>query len=248
MNRTLFLIAIAMAILLSSATQAGLKDKFKSLFDKDKSNSEQVSDALSSEDQVAGLKEVLGQGVGFAIETLGQTDGFWTNDLVQIPVPEQLKSVAKMARKLGAERYVDDFQETLNRAAEQAVPVASEIFADAISAMTIDDAMAIITGPDDAATQYFRVHTEGPLKQQFEPIVATATDEAGVTQAYKGLQSKAGGVLSMFGSEEDMDLDNYVTEKALDGLFFYIAAEEEKIRTNPVARTTDLMKAMFGSG
>ena len=165
---------------------------------------------------------------------------------MRIPLPEGVEKVAKTARKLGADRYVDDFHETLNRAAEGAVPVATDLFAAALTDMTIDDAIGIIRGSDDAATQYFRAKTESSLSEQFLPLVTEATDQAGVTQAYKQLNSKAGGFLSAFGGDEDdLDLDRYVTNKALDGLFVYIAAEEKQIRENPVARTTDLLKALF---
>ncbi len=260
--KRLTLLVFAFALLSCGVAQADLKDKLKGLLgDDEQTDTEQTtseSDAeedngggfnlssLSSDQQVAGLKQALEQGFTRAITSLGQADGFWESETVRIPLPEGVEKVAKTARKLGADRYVDDFHETLNRAAEGAVPVATDLFAAALTDMTIDDAIGIIRGSDDAATQYFRAKTESSLSEQFLPLVTEATDQAGVTQAYKQLNSKAGGFLSAFGGDEDdLDLDRYVTNKALDGLFVYIAAEEKQIRENPVARTTDLLKALF---
>lgn len=273
MNR-LTLILLSMALLLSGAAQADLKDKLKGLLGEDEPDTEvteiqdtgdqeavaadegstQESSAssgtslagLSSQQQVAGLKQALEQGFTNAISSLGQADGFWESETVKIPLPDGVEKVAKAARRLGGDRYVDQFHETLNRAAEGAVPVATELFAAALSDMSIEDAVGIIRGGDDAATRYFRDKTEASLGEQFLPLVADATDQAGVTQAYKALNKKAGGFMSALGGdEEDLDLDRYVTNKALDGLFVYIAAEEKQIRENPLARTTDLLKALF---
>ena len=247
MKRLIPLTTIFLGVLIVSPSQAGFLDKLKGILGDDKKSEQPASQELTSEDRIAGLKEALGQGVSSAIKTLGTTDGFWADELVKIALPDQLETLAKTARKIGAGKYVDQFHQTLNRAAEQAVPAAADIFGDAIKNMTIEDAVDILSGPDDAATQYFRGQTEDNLKEQFHPIVSTATNEAGATQAYKNLQSKAGGVMSLLGGGDEMDLDTYVTDKALDGLFFYVAAEEKKIRENPVARTTDLLKMVFGS-
>ncbi|MFK7954818.1 MAG: DUF4197 domain-containing protein [Lysobacterales bacterium] len=262
--KRLILLLTSATLLSSGIAQADLKDKLKGLLgDDEQTETEQAADnsaaapeaendsafslsSLSSDQQVAGLKQALEQGLTRAITALGQTDGFWNSETVRIPLPEGVDKVAKTARKLGADRYVDEFHETLNRAAEGAVPVATDLFAAALTEMTIEDAVDIIRGDDDAATQYFRAKTENSLSEQFLPLVTDATDQAGVTQAYKALNKKAGGFLSALGGdEEDLDLDRYVTAKALDGLFVYIAAEEKQIREDPVARTTDLLKALF---
>ncbi|MEM9531587.1 MAG: DUF4197 domain-containing protein [Pseudomonadota bacterium] len=242
-------------LLLPFAASADLKDKLKGLLnDDEKETTEQTADepaaapedGLSSDQRASGIKEALEQGVKRAITTLGQRDGFWTSETVQIPLPDAVDRVAKTARKLGGDRYVEEFHETLNRAAEEAVPVATELFGEALSELTIEDAIALVRGPDDAATQYFREKTEGALAEQFLPIVTEATGRTGVTQAYKELNKKAGGFLSQLGQDEDdLDLDQYVTQKALDGLFAYVAEEERLIRSDPVARTTDLLKTLF---
>jgi hypothetical protein len=140
----------------------------------------------------------------------------------------------------------DEFVATMNHAAEQAVPIAAHVFAGAITNMTVDDAKAILTGPNDSATQYFRKTSGTQLHEQFLPIVKEATAKTGVTASYKNLMAQAGPMSSFLGKDAG-DLDGYVTTKALDGLFKMVAAEEAKIRENPMARTSDLLKKVFGS-
>ena len=200
-----------------------------------------------SQDEIArGLKEALAKGARQAIAELGKDGGYLNNAKVKIPIPERLQGMERTARALGQGRVVDEFVASLNHAAEQAVPEAAAIVGDAITQMTLEDARAILKGPDDAATQYFRKVGEARLSERFRPIVTAATDKAGVTAAYKRLARQAGPLAQMFGMQAD-DLDGYVTSKALDGLFLMIAAEEKRIRENPVARTTDLLKRVFGT-
>ena len=132
----------------------------------------------------------------------------------------------------------------MNRAAEQAVPVAADVFSDSVREMSIDDARKILTGPDDAATRYFEKTSSDTLKQKFLPIVKSATNSVGLTASYKNLVGKL-GPMSSFINTESLDLDNYVTDKAMEGLFLIVAREEKKIRENPVERTTDLLKKVF---
>jgi len=134
----------------------------------------------------------------------------------------------------------------MNHAAEQAVPLAANVFAGAITNMTIADAKSILTGPEDAATQYFRKSSETQLHEKFLPIVQDATEKTGVTMAYKNLIKQAGPMAAFLGADAG-DLDGYVTQKSLDGLFKMIASEEKQIRQNPVARSTDLLKKVFGA-
>ena len=161
-------------------------------------------------------------------------------------MPPQLHQVEGALRTMGQSKMADEFVATMNHAAEKAVPVAASVFAGAITNMTVEDAKAILTGPSDAATQYFRKTSEPQLHEQFLPIVRAATAETGVTAAYKNLLQQAGPAASFLGTDAS-DLDGYVTKKSLDGLFKMVAAEEKKIRENPVARTTDLLKKVFGS-
>jgi hypothetical protein len=205
-----------------------------------------VTAALSDEEVVRGLKEALSKGTQQAIANLGKDGGFLNNLDVKIPLPDELKKVEKLLRGLGQDKYADQFVATMNHAAEKAVPEAATLFADAISRMTLADAQSILKGPDDAATQYFRKGSEAKLKERFLPIVKTATDQAGVTAAYKKLMQKAGPTAQMLGVGAT-DLDAYVDGKAVDGLFKMIAAEEKRIRQDPLARSTDLLKKVFGS-
>lgn len=200
---------------------------------------------LSQAEMAQGLKEALSKGVKNAIAQLGKNGGFLNDPSVRIPMPAELAQVEKLMRSLHQDKLADEFVATMNHAAEKAVPQAAGIFADAIKSMTLDDAKAILTGPDDAATQYFRKKSEAQLTERFRPIVAEATDKAGVTSAYKRMMAKSGMLAIMLGNSND--LDGYVTNKALDGLFAKLAIEEKAIRTNPVARTTDLLKKVFGA-
>lgn len=239
------------ALILMSGWQlqahAGWTDMLQGVLGKEESK-QVIESTLSQSDIVAGLKEALAKGVEHSINTLGRTDGFLGDQLVRIAMPDSLKSVEKLARSTGQGKYADEFITTMNRAAEQAVPEAATILADAIRTMTVADANAILNGPDDAATQYFRRVSESRLTEKFLPHVKQATDQVGVTSAYKSLTGHAGGMLGGFLKTDSLDVDSYVTHKAMDGLFTYIAKEEQSIRENPAARTTDLLKKVFGSG
>ena len=206
-----------------------------------------ASAPLTGDEMAGGLKEALANGVQHAVRELGKPDGFLENLDVKIPMPKSLQTVERTLRAVKQEKLADEFVATLNRAAEQAVPEAAAVFADSIRQMTVTDAKNILTGPNDSATQYFRKTSEEKLREKFRPIVAKATTAVGVTAAYKNLLQQAGPAAALLGSEAG-DLDGYVTQKALDGLFKMIAGEEQRIRENPVARTTDLLKKVFGGG
>jgi hypothetical protein len=198
-------------------------------------------------DQIAtGLKEALAKGAEKSITNLRQQDGFFTNLAVRIPMPQGLADIEKGLRVVGKEQYADDFVLSMNRAAESAMAEAGPIVGDAIRNMTVEDARKILNGPDDAATQYLQKVGGAKLTERMLPIVKAATEKVGVTAAYKNLISKAGFVTS-FMQQKDLDIDQYVTGKAVDGLFKMIAVEEKEIRKNPVARTTDLLKKVFGA-
>lgn len=209
--------------------------------------------ALSQTQMASGLKEALGKGLQNAIKQLGHDGGFLTNLNVKIPLPEKLRSVEKSLRALKQDKLADEFVATMNHAAEQAVPEAASVFGDALKQMSIEDAKSILTGTNNAATQYFRRTTQTNLYAKFYPIVKAATAKTGVTSAYKNMISKVGGSSGFGGlannylGTEAVDVDAYVTNKALDGLFKMVADEEKRIRENPVARTTDLLKQVFGA-
>jgi hypothetical protein len=193
-----------------------------------------------------GLKEALSKGVKFAIDNLGKEDGFYKNVRVKIPLPKSLQKLEKPLRAAGQGKAVDEFVLSMNRAAEKAVPVAIDVFVDAIKQMTFDDARKILfSGQDDSATQFFRRTSEEKLREKFRPIVEKFTEEVGVTQKYKNMVGKYPFATQLLGKEAT-DLDGYVTQKALDGLFLLIADEEKKIRKDPIGRTTSLLKKVFG--
>lgn len=202
--------------------------------------------ALSQSDILAGIKEALAKGTTTAINQLGRTDGFWGDASVRIPLPNSLQKAEKTLRSLGQGNKVDQFEQTMNRAAEQAVPQVADIFGDAIGQMTVADARTILDGSDDAATQYFRRSSGNALYAMIHPIVANATAKVGVTQQYKHMTSSLGPLLQLTGTQAT-DLDDYVTEKTMNGLFLKIAAEEKQIRENPAARTSEILKKVFGS-
>ena len=234
---------------------ADLLDKL-GLSGKTTNSSTGVSASLSAltQDQVAsGLKEALGNGLQHAIAQLGHSGGFLTNINVKIPIPEKLHTVEKTLRTLGQEKYADEFVATMNHAAEKAVPEAATVFGDAVKQMTLADAKAVLAGTNNAATQYFRKATQTTLFARFHPIVQKATQDTGVTAAYKNMLAKVssgstfGGAVGSVLGQDTMDIDTYVTNKALDGLFKMVADEEKRIRENPVARTTDLLQKVFGA-
>lgn len=201
---------------------------------------------ISDADISLGLKEALSKGVRFAVDDLGRKNGFLDNVEVRIPVPKSLRNVEKGLRFAGQGQRVDDFIAAMNHAAEKAVPVAFDIFVDSIKQMTFDDARKILfSSEDDAATQFFRRTSEDRLREKFRPIVEEFTAETGVTQQYKRMMDKA-GFMAMFVGEDAKDLDGYITEKALDGLFYMVAQEEKKIRKDPIGRTTKILRDVFG--
>ena len=161
-------------------------------------------------------------------------------------MPEELARIESGLRQIGQEEMADEFVVTMNQAAEQAVPVALEQFQSAIDDMSLDDAKGILNGEDDAATQYFRKHSEASLRDQFLPIVEEATANSGVTSTYQSIMNQLGG-FSSFLQPKSLDLDTYVTEEALNGLFTMVAQEERRIRQDPVARSSELLEKVFGS-
>lgn len=197
------------------------------------------------DDYTRGLQEVLLNGTLSAVKSLGRDGGFLKNLRVKIPMPKSLQPVEKTLRFIGQSKAADDFIAAMNHAAEKAVPVAIDVFKDSIKQMTFNDAKNIIRGPDDAATQFFRRTSERRLTEKFLPIVRKFTEQVGVTAQYKRMVEQAGPLARLAGRDA-VDLDEYVTQKALDGLFLLIADEERRIRRDPLARTSDLLRIIFG--
>jgi hypothetical protein len=221
------LVSVLAALLLSSAAHALSLDQ------------------LTNKDTVGGLKEALTQGAGKAVDVLGKTDGFLGNPKVKIPLPGKLEKAADTMRNFGMGKYVDELETTMNRAAEAAVPEARKLLVDSIKKMSVEDAKGILTGNDNAATEYFRRTTSAPLGEKFKPIVQKAMAKVKLTQKYDKFAGKAArlGLID----EENAHLDQYVTAKALDGLYLMIAEEEKAIRKDPVGAVGSLAKKVFGA-
>ncbi|MEO1889462.1 MAG: DUF4197 domain-containing protein [Cycloclasticus sp.] len=214
--------------------------------------SSQLPNNLTNEELIAGLKQALEKGTAVAVESLIANGGFLSHADVKIPIPSSLQPIASSLEMLGQKSIVDNFQTTLNKAAETAAPEAAAIFSSVIQQMSIDDAANILNGADNAATEYFKQHSSSLLVEKLLPIVKQATDSAGVTASYKQLIANSGSLTNSLGSflgpgseTPDLDLDNFVTQKAIDGLFLRIAEQEKLIRENPAARTTELLKKVF---
>jgi hypothetical protein len=193
----------------------------------------------------SGLKEALQIGTENAVNITGKTDGYFMNQVIKILMPEKLKTFEKGLRAVGYGPQIDEFVLSMNRAAEKAAPFAKQIFWDAIGEMTFDDVRKILSGNDTAATDYFKGKTTNRLTDTFKPIVSNSMNEVGVTRQYKELVGRYESI--PFVKKESFDLDQYVVSKALGGLFYMVGEEEKKIRKNPTARTTDLLKEVFGS-
>jgi hypothetical protein len=193
----------------------------------------------------SGLKEALQIGTENAVSFTGKKDGYFMNQAIKILMPEKLRTFEKGLRAVGYGPQVDEFVLSMNRSAEKAAPFAKQIFWDAIRAMTFEDVKKILSGNDTAATDYFKGKTTSNLTDVFKPIVSNAMNEVGVTRQYKELVGRYESI--PFVKKESYDLDQYVVTKALDGLFHMVGEEEAKIRKNPTARTTDLLKEVFGS-
>ncbi len=192
----------------------------------------------------SGLKEALKIGTENTVNLTGKTDGYFMNQAIKILMPEKLHTLEKGLRAVGYGPKVDDFVLSMNRAAEKAAPLARQIFWDAIGEMTFDDARKILSGPNTAATEYFKRKTSDRLTVAFKPVVEKSMNEVGVTHQYKELVGKYQSIPFM--KSETFDIDQYVVAKSLDGLFYVLGEEEKKIRTNPAARVTDLLKEVFG--
>jgi len=192
---------------------------------------------------ISGLKEALSIGTNNAVDLVSKVNGYLGNPSIKILMPEKIQKIADVLGKAGYQKEVDDFILTMNRAAEKAAPRATSFFVNAIKEMTFEDARTILHGGDTAATDYFKKKTHHKIYDAFNPVISSTMNEVGVTRSYKKMMDKYRSLPFM--KAESLDLDNYVTNKALDGLFFMIGQEEKKIRTDPAARVTDLLKKVF---
>ena len=245
---------IAVSALVVFMTQANaldlstLKDAIKS---SGSANSDNVASStggvssLTNSEANGGLKEALTQGVSKAVASLGATDGFFGNKDVKIPLPNSLKKIEKGMKFMGMGKQSDELILKMNRAAEAAVPEAKTLLLDSVKKMSLADAKAILTGPQDAATQYFKKTTSAQMSEKFLPIVTKATENVQLADSY----NKYAEMGSKFGvvKKEDVNINQYVTKKALDGVYYMVAQEEAAIRKDPLGQASSLLKKVFGS-
>lgn len=238
MERMLLLMFVACMVISSPAAAGMFDDVLKGLAGSPRSGPDEGTTA-------SGLKEALAIGTENAVKSVSAPDGYFGNTLIRILMPEKIQKVADVLKSIGFEKQVDAFVLSMNRAAERAAPKAAAIFGDAIREMSFEDARKILSGGDTAATEYFRGKTQDRIYGEFRPVIASSLGEVGATQAYKEMMGKYESV--PFVSSQSLDLDHYVTNKAMDGLFVVVGQEEKKIRTDPAARATDLLKTVFGN-
>ncbi|MBN1380796.1 MAG: DUF4197 domain-containing protein [Deltaproteobacteria bacterium] len=196
---------------------------------------------------IAGLKEALTIGAGHAVAAASKDRGYFGHPVIKIPLPENLRKPAQALAMLGYQKQIDDFILRMNRSAEKAAPQAKAIFINAIKQMRVRDAKNILQGGKKAATDYFKTKTSDSIHEAFKPIISSSLSEAGATRVYKEIINKYKGLLPLSAkTPEILDIDQYVTNRAVEGLFYLVGEEEEKIRTDPAARVTDLLKTVFG--
>ena len=202
-------------------------------------------DAISTGDASAGVKEALNKGADYAVASLGRNGGFLGNDKVKIPLPGYLQKAESALRMFGMGKQADQLVETMNHAAENAVAVAKPVLVESIRKMSVQDAKGILTGGEDSVTQYFKRTSTEQLTAKFMPIVKKETGKLQLAEQYNKFAGKAASAGLI--EQKDADIDSYVTQKAMDGLFLMIAEEEKKLRANPVGAGSDLLKKVFGA-
>ncbi len=228
--------------------QAGWGDLLKKLEDNApallQSTPVQESNSLDTDTLVRGLKQALEVGTQRAVANVSKPDGYFSNPSIRVPLPTVVDRGSALLRKFGMGSVVDEFELSMNRAAEKAAPRATEYFLQTLKAMSIEEARTIYQGPDDAATRYFQQRTASQLEGEFKPVIKEAMEQVGVTRYYQALVHQA-AQYPMVG-DMALDLEQHVTDRALDGLFLMLAEEERLIRQDPVARSTELLKQVFG--
>lgn len=200
---------------------------------------------ISNTDQIGSLKQALTQGAETAVASLAKENGFLGNDKVKIPLPDGLKKAESLMRTVGMGKYADELTTTMNRAAEAAVPEAKTLLVGAVKNMTVQDAKTILTGGNDAATQYFRKNTEAAIAGKFKPIVGKSMQKVKLAEKYDQFAGK--GVQFGVVDQKDAKLDDYITRKAMDGLFLMMAEQEKAIRANPMQAAGSLAQKVFSA-
>ena len=246
--RPMFIIGIALISLNllsnSISAQEGWLQKGLNIFKGIGAGSDK-SKALTTVEIGMALKDALRVGSGNVVSQLGRVDGFNADKIIHIPLPEQLNTVKSVLSRVKMSGMLDDLELKLNRAAEEATPKAKELFWQAINEMTFDDIMAIYKGPEDSATQYFKSKMSLPLKTEMSPLIDNSLSNVGAIQAYDNVMGKYKSM--PFAPDVKANMKDYVVEKGIEGIFYYIAKEEAAIRKDPAKRTTDLLKKVFGT-
>ena len=203
---------------------------------------------LTQAEATEGIKVALVKGVGHALSIVGVLDGFWRNDLIKIPLPKVLQDVQSVLRPIGADKLLVDLHQQLNRGAEKAAPVAKDIFVDAITSLTITDAINIVKGPDNAATTYLQDRTSTRLAQLFSPIMENALQGTGALKLLGDVTGQLNSIplAPRLGADAKQDLVKHGVDYGLSGVFTYIAQEEKAIRENPAKRTSEILRRVFG--
>jgi hypothetical protein len=201
--------------------------------------------SLTDGDIASGLKDALRVGTETVVGQLGQADGFNADKAIHIPLPESMQKVKSALAAVGMSAMMDDLELKLNRAAEEATPPAKELFFKSIDEMTLEDVQGIYNGPEDSATRYFQSKMSDPLAAAMQPIVENALSQVGAIQAYDNVMGKYNTLPFM--PDVKSDLNSYVVDKGMAGIFHYLAIEEAAIRQNPVKRTTEILQKVFGA-
>ncbi len=230
---------LSACLLFTSFADASLIDKVREY----RQESRESSREPDTNTIVAGLKEALSVGAKNGVTTVSRVDGYFGNELIKIPMPEKLQRIERVMSKAGFHKEVDAFILSMNRAAEKAAPQALSFFGDAIKEMTIPDAVKILRADDTAATDFLKSKTFDRIYGAFKPVVSSTMNDVGVTRSFKQMMDKARTIPLL--KRESVDLDHYVTSKALDGLFVVVGQEEKKIRKDPAARVTELLRTVF---
>lgn len=220
---------------------AGWLDKAKDILDE--SGVSSSASNLTDSEITSGLKEALHVSSGIVVKQLGATDGFNADPNIHIPLPDELQTMQSALKSIGMSGLLDDLETRLNRAAETATPKAKQLFYNAINEMSLDDARGILEGPDNAATQYFKSKMTPGLIKEFTPIVDESLADVGAIESYDRAVSSYKNIPLV--PDVKADLSSYVVEKGMDGIFYYLAQEEAKIRQDPAARTTEILKKVF---
>jgi hypothetical protein len=238
-------IALVLAILLLVCSAAASRAAFLEDLSRNLGLSGTSTGGLDDSTIASGLKEALSTGTTRAVTSVSRQDGYFSNPLIKILLPEKIRTAADLLGKFGFQREVDDFVLSMNRAAEKAAPKATEHFVSALKAMTFDDARKILQGGNTSATDYFKRKTGDRIFASFKPVIAESMKDVGVAQSY-GKMAESFNSIPFAGSLGAPDLDNYITTRAVDGLFTMLGEEEKKIRTDPMARGTELLRKVFG--